>query len=83
MNDGAEVLCGGRVPKLDNKLDKGYFLEPTVLGGQLNFLTLFNLLSCKFVTETKIDSLLFLLLLSSCSANKRQKKDLANCFSSE
>lgn len=34
VNDGAEILCGGKIPKLDNKLDKGYFLEPTVLGGQ-------------------------------------------------
>ena len=34
VNDGAEVLCGGKIPKLDSKLDKGYFLEPTVLGGQ-------------------------------------------------
>lgn len=34
VNDGAEILCGGKIPKLDSKLDKGYFLEPTVLGGQ-------------------------------------------------
>jgi len=33
VNDGAEILCGGKIPKLDSKLDKGYFLEPTVLGG--------------------------------------------------
>lgn len=31
VNDGAEILCGG---KIDSKLDKGFFLEPTVLGGQ-------------------------------------------------
>ena len=37
VNDGAEILCGGKIPKLDSKLDKGYFLEPTVLGGTLNF----------------------------------------------
>ena len=34
VNDGAEILCGGKIPKLDSKLDKGYFLEPTILGGQ-------------------------------------------------
>ena len=27
-------LCYGKIPKLNSKLDKGYFLEPTVLGGQ-------------------------------------------------
>lgn len=31
VNDGAEILCCG---KIDSKLEKGYFLEPTVLGGQ-------------------------------------------------
>lgn len=34
VNDGAEILCGGKIPKLDSKLDKGFFLEPTVLGCQ-------------------------------------------------
>ena len=34
VNDGAEILCGGKIPKFDSKLDKGYFLEPTILGGQ-------------------------------------------------
>ncbi|KAK2563079.1 2-aminomuconic semialdehyde dehydrogenase [Acropora cervicornis] len=33
VNDGAEILCGGKIPKFDSKLDRGYFLEPTVLGG--------------------------------------------------
>lgn len=30
----AEILCGGKIPKLDSKFDKGYFLEPRVLAGQ-------------------------------------------------
>jgi len=34
VNDGAEILCGGKIAKLDSNLVKDYFLEPTVLGGQ-------------------------------------------------
>lgn len=33
INDGATLLYGGKVPKLDSKLEKGNFLEPTILGG--------------------------------------------------
>ncbi|PFX31290.1 aldehyde dehydrogenase family 8 member A1-like isoform X1 [Stylophora pistillata] len=33
VNDGAELLWGGKIPKLDSKLGKGFFLEPTILGG--------------------------------------------------
>lgn len=33
INDGATVLYGGKVPRLDSKLEKGFFLEPTILGG--------------------------------------------------
>ncbi|XP_031564966.1 2-aminomuconic semialdehyde dehydrogenase-like [Actinia tenebrosa] len=36
INDGATLLYGGKVPKLDSKLEKGYFLEPTILGGFKN-----------------------------------------------
>lgn len=43
VNDGAEILCGAKIPKLDSKLNRGYFLEPTVLGGfQSNFTDTIN-----------------------------------------
>ncbi|EDO41780.1 predicted protein, partial [Nematostella vectensis] len=36
INDGAKVIHGGGSPKLDSKLDRGFFVEPTVLGGFKN-----------------------------------------------
>lgn len=35
VNDGAKLLYGGKVPRLDGKLEKGFFLEPTILGGKV------------------------------------------------
>jgi len=37
VNDGAKLLYGGKVPRLDSKLEKGFFLEPTILGGMWTF----------------------------------------------
>jgi len=33
LAEGAELLCGGRRPRLPSPFDRGFFIEPTVFGG--------------------------------------------------